>query len=102
MPGTLLNEAAAAGRLEEAGTLARRLAESDPVSAVNRGNLGVYRLAAGKPAEALIELRKALVLHGRGDPAGALAILREMESLAGTDEAFRWLQLASDRTVRAD
>lgn len=60
--GILSNEFLLEGRLNEAISLKRRLVAIDPLSAVNRHNLAVYLVAAGRWDEAKLELEKALEL----------------------------------------
>ena len=60
--------------------------------AIPRGLADVDRELAGSHLPVVAYLRKASLLHARGDPAAAYQVLTELETrLKGSDEEERWL-----------
>ena len=64
-----LSDAIVEGRMEDAVDLQRRMVATDPLSASERGNLGVLLMMTGPLDEAQVELERALELS----PAGAIS-----------------------------
>ncbi len=60
--GMSMSDAILEGRIDDAVDLQRRLVATDPLSATERGNLGVMLTMAGHLDEALVELERALEL----------------------------------------
>ena len=58
--GFSTSRAMARGDLEAATGIWRRLVERDPLSQLNRHNLGIFLLATGRPQEAVAQFRSAL------------------------------------------
>ena len=75
------------GDIKGAVAIWRRLVAGDPLSAVNRSNLGGALLADGQWDEALSELRQALELSPGAGPDLELHIVRALILLGRYDEA---------------
>lgn len=97
--GMSMSDAILEGRMEDAVDLQRRLTANDPLSATERGNLGVMLMMAGHLDEALAELERSLELSPAGkfrreDIADVLILQRQ------TDEAFKVLHQLPARPRR--
>jgi TolB-like protein/DNA-binding winged helix-turn-helix (wHTH) protein/tetratricopeptide (TPR) repeat protein len=68
--GMSVSGAISRGRLDEAVALQRKVVAIDPLSAANRGNLGIYLMMMGEYADAQAELERSLELS----PAAALTL----------------------------
>jgi TolB-like protein/DNA-binding winged helix-turn-helix (wHTH) protein/tetratricopeptide (TPR) repeat protein len=107
----------AEGGLSEMIELQRRMVAQDPLSAVSRGNLGVFLMAAGQWEEAKAEYRKALelspaspklhrdvakilILQGRFDEA--LAVAAELPEGPLRDQCLALVHQANGQQGAAD
>src|SRR5262249_33987901 len=75
--------------------LAERAAREDPKSHAN--DLGAVLLRAGRPADALKSLERAVQVHGRGgDGYDRVLLALTHHALGHKDEAARWLRQAEE------
>jgi TolB-like protein/DNA-binding winged helix-turn-helix (wHTH) protein len=110
--GVAMSDAIMEGRLEDAVRIQRHLLAIDPLSANNRGNLGMLLTSVGRLAEAQTELERALELSPAGisTTSGIADVLilqgRADEALAVTstmpDGYLRDERLAMARFARGD
>jgi DNA-binding winged helix-turn-helix (wHTH) protein/Tfp pilus assembly protein PilF len=84
-------DAARRGQIEEAIELQRRSVEIEPLAVVQRVNLGIYLLAAGRLREAEAEFRQAWALNPMvGNPELVHALILQRRPGAALPIILRW------------
>jgi TolB-like protein/DNA-binding winged helix-turn-helix (wHTH) protein len=97
--GVSLSYAISEGRLADAIETQQRLVAIDPLSANNRGNLGILLMAVGRLPEAQAELERALELSPAG--VNTLSSVADVLILQGrTDEALEVISRMPDGYMR--